>query len=159
MPTLEENSLVFRFPQIEQEASFSLDFQRTLRIPDSNETYHLPPGLGRFPLRHAEDYPASLPAHTASRGGVILPLWQSEAMWISFRNCGPDPELDFPVAVKIAAGKINAVTGEPWRPGLSRNPQDYVVSPEQPWLDGYAVEKGVIRQFVAMSLGEGYSAE
>ncbi len=31
--------------------------------------------------------------------------------------------------------------------------------PEQPWLDGYCVEKGVIRQFVAMPLGEGYSVE
>ena len=31
--------------------------------------------------------------------------------------------------------------------------------PEQPWLDGYCVEKGVIRQFVAMPLGSGYSAE
>lgn len=159
MPTLEENRLVFRFPQIEEEASFLIDFQRTLRIPDSEETYHLPPGLGQFPLRHAEDHAARLPAHTASRGGVILPMWQSEAMWMSFDNCGPDPDLDFPVAIKIAAGKINAITGEPWHPGLARDPQDYVVSPEQPWLDGYAVEKGVIRQFVAMPLGEGYSAE
>ncbi|SFQ16580.1 hypothetical protein [Tranquillimonas alkanivorans] len=159
MPTLEHDSLVFRFPQIEEEASFAIDFQRTLRIPDSDETYHLPPGLGRFPLRHAEDYSTRLPTHTASRGGVIFPMWQAEAMWIDFRNIGPDLELDFPVAVKIAAGKINAITGDPWRAGLTRDPQDYVVSPEQPWLDGYAVEKDVIRQFVAMPLGECYSAE
>jgi hypothetical protein len=33
------------------------------------------------------------------------------------------------------------------------------VAPEQPWLDGYCVEKGFIRQFVAMPLGAGYSAE
>ena len=31
--------------------------------------------------------------------------------------------------------------------------------PEQPWLDGYCVEKGVIRQFVAMPLGAGYTVE
>jgi hypothetical protein len=42
---------------------------------------------------------------------------------------------------------------------LNRNPQDYLVVPEQPWLDGYCVQKGIIRQFVAMPLGEGYSAE
>ena len=44
MPTLEHNChrLVFRFPQIEEEARFSIDFQRTLRIPDSDETYPLP---------------------------------------------------------------------------------------------------------------------
>jgi hypothetical protein len=34
-----------------------------------------------------------------------------------------------------------------------------MVSTEQPWLDGYCIEKGFIRQFVAMPLGSGYSAE
>ena len=159
MPTLERDSLVFRFPQIEKKAKFSIEFQRTLRIPDSEKTYSLPPGLGRFPVRHAEDFSSKLPQTTNDRGGVILPMWQSEAMWISFHNEGPDWGLNFPVAIKIAAGKINAVTGEPWRSGLHRNPQDYVVSPDQPWLDGFAVEKGVIRQFIAMPLGEGYSVE
>ena len=31
--------------------------------------------------------------------------------------------------------------------------------PEQPWLDGFCVGKGVIRQFVAVPLGDGYSVE
>ena len=31
--------------------------------------------------------------------------------------------------------------------------------PEQSWLDGYCIEKDIIRQFVAMPLGSGYSAE
>lgn len=159
MPTLENDRLVFRFPHIEENASFSIDFQRTLRIPDSDETYSLPPGLGSFPLRHVEDHAERLPAATTDRGGVILPMWQAEAMWLNFHNDGPDWDLDFPVAIKIAAGKINAVTGEGWRTGLHRAPQDYVVSPEQPWLDGFAIEKGVIRQFVAMPLGDGYSVE
>jgi hypothetical protein len=59
----------------------------------------------------------------------------------------------------VAAGKINAVTGGSWTNELDRGPQDYLVLPRQPWLDGYCVEEGVIRQFVAMSLGSGYSAE
>jgi hypothetical protein len=76
-------------------------------------------------------------------------------MWLSFgRAYGA-----YPCAVKVAAGKINAVTGEPWVEQLSSDPQDYLVLPEQPWLDGFCVEEGVIRQFVAMPLGEGYSAE
>jgi hypothetical protein len=159
MPTLERNRLVFRFPQIEKEASFSIDFQRTLRIPDSDQTYPLPPGLGSFPLRHVEDHKDKLPAQTTSRGGVILPMWQAEAMWLYFSNRGPGWDLDFPVAIKVAAGKINAVTGEAWRTGLHRDPQDYMVSPDQPWLDGFAIEKDVIRQFVAMPLGDGYAVE
>ena len=51
-------------------------------------------------------------------------------------------DASYPFAVKIATGKINAVSGEPWTPNLNRDPQDYVVIPEQPWLDGYCVEKG-----------------
>lgn len=159
MPTLERNRLVFRFPRTEADATFSIDFQRTLRIPDSDKTYPLPPGLGSFPLRHVEDHAERLPAQTAARGGVILPMWQAEAMWLNF-SCGrPVNGPDFPVAIKVAAGKINAVSGENWRPGLHRDPQDYMVAPDQPWLDGFAIEKGVIRQFVAMPLGEGYSVE
>ena len=90
MPTLENDRLVFRFPQIEESARFSIDFQRTLRIPDSEKTYPLPPGLGSFPLRHVEDYPGKLPAQTTARGGVILPMWQAEAMWLNFDNEGPN---------------------------------------------------------------------
>lgn len=167
MPTLEDDDLVFRFPSIEPDAQFSISFMRTLRIPDTDQTYFLPPGLGTFPLRHVEDYAENLPAHTLGRGGVIMPMWQAEAMWLNFDNDGPEwsdgnsmeTGYGLPVAVKIAAGKINAVSGESWRPGLHRDPQDYVVSPSQPWLDGFAIEKGVIRQFVAMPLGEGYSVE
>ena len=54
MPTLENDRLVFRFPQVEEDATFSIDFQRTLRIPDSEEIYPLPLGFGSFPLRHVE---------------------------------------------------------------------------------------------------------
>jgi len=34
-----------------------------------------------------------------------------------------------------------------------------VVLPTQPWLDGYSVSRDVVRQFVAVPLGEGYTAE
>src|SRR5512138_645505 len=34
-----------------------------------------------------------------------------------------------------------------------------MVVPEQPWLDGFCVAKDVIRQFVAVPLGAGYSIE
>ena len=61
--------------------------------------------------------------------------------------------------MKVATVKVNAVTGEGWKNGMSREPQDYLVVPTQPWLDGYCVEKGIIRQFVAMPLGEGYTVE
>lgn len=149
---LDRDALSFHAADVHPEARFSLEFQRTLRIPDDGRDYPLPPGLGRFPLQHVEDHADRLPPSWVARGGVMLPMYQAEAMWIAFRG-------RYPFAVKIATGKINAVTGEPWVPGLNRDPQDYCVLPQQPWLDGYAVEKGVIRQFVAMPLGQGYTAE
>jgi hypothetical protein len=65
----------------------------------------------------------------------------------------------YPFAIKVAAGKIDAVTGKGWSDGLTADPQDYMVAPGQPWLDGFCVKKGIIRQFVAMPLGAGYTAE
>ena len=160
MITLEQESLSFRFPDVHENAICDIEFQRTLRIPDDDTDYPLPPGLGPFPLRHLDDYADRLPEEWHKRGGVIAPMHQAEAMWINFK---PDyryrVERSYPFAVKIATGKICAVTGESWTDHLNSDPQDYVVLPEQPWLDGYCIEKGVIRQFVAMPLGEGYTVE
>ena len=131
------------------DASFpalTIAFQRTLRIPDDGRTYPLPARLGAFPLRSVDDFPATAPASWLQRGGVVLPMDQSEALWISF-------SARYPCAVKIAAGKINAVSGAAGTAELHSEPQDYVVVPGQPWLDGFSVGEGLIRQFVAMPLG------
>ena len=89
-----------------------------------------------------------------------MPIHQAEALWIDF-DAGYGGRLggSYPVALKIATGKICAISGKPWEEGLTQSPQNYVVLSEQPWLDGYCVEKGVIRQFVAMPLGDGFTAE
>jgi len=154
MIELRRGQLEFTFPEVHDDARLTLDFQRTLRIPDDDRVHWLPPGLGRFPLRHVDDFADRVPAAWKEHGGVMMPMWQSEAMWIGLWSAGL-----YPCLVKVATGRINAVTGEPWRAGAHRNPQDYLVVPGQPWLDGYCVKKGEIRQFVAMPLGEGYTAE
>jgi hypothetical protein len=152
MIELNYNVLSFRFPEVHPRAVCRIDFQRTLRIPDDNRDYPLPPGLDRFPVSHVDDYVERLPDSWRGRGGVFLPMYQAEALWIHFSG-------RYPCAIKIAAGKINAVTGAAWTSDLSTAPQDYVVTPKQPWLDGFNVSKSYIRQFVAMPLGEGYTAE
>jgi hypothetical protein len=81
-------------------------------------------------------------------------MWQAEACWIAF-----DSPTGYPMAVKVAAGKINAVTGRPWSDALNHDEQDFFEVPAQPWLDGFCVTKGTVRQFVAMPLGRGYTAE
>src|SRR5262245_5598604 len=160
MIELNNDELVFSFPDVHPQARLRINFQRTLRIPDDGKAYPLPPGLGEFPLRHVDDFARSVPANWMERGGVMLPMYQAEAMWLHFSpEYTVDRETGYPFAIKIATGKLNAVSGQPWAEGLHRKPQDYMVSPGQPWLDGYCVKKGFIRQFVAMPLGAGYSAE
>ena len=153
MISLNSNSLIFQFPEIHSDAKCSINFQRTLRIPDDGKKYELPPGLGKFPIQHVDDFASVLPEEWLIRGGVIIPMHNSEALWIDFRSNG------YPFAIKIGTGKINAITGEKFKRHLNSDPQDYLIIPDQPWIDGYNVDKGVIRQFVAMPLGEGYSAE
>ncbi len=160
MIELQDDRLVFSFPEVHPRARLSISFQRTLRIPDDGKDHPLPPGLGRFPVRHVDDASALAPEAWQTHGGVVLPMYSAEAMWLSFESAD-DEERDtsYPFAVQIATGKVNAVTGGPWREGLGGAPQDYMVVPTQPWLDGFCVEKGVVRQFVAMPLGAGYTAE
>lgn len=85
-------------------------------------------------------------------------------MWINFNSHKP-------YAIKIFAGGINIVTGEPametaaaklrQRTLLSQKKsiQDYLVVPDQPWIDRILISAGKVRQFVAMPVGTELSAE
>ena len=116
---------------------------RTLRIPDDGGSYPLPPSLGPLPL---------LPV---GEDEYVAPMRRAEAMWLGFR--APDFK---PRALKVGIGGVDALSGEPFEPGeLSADPQDYVVIPDQPWLDGINAGEGFIRQFVAVPLGEGLTVE
>ncbi|WP_328436670.1 hypothetical protein OHA71_04595 [Streptomyces sp. NBC_00444] len=127
-------------------------FIRTLRLPETG-THALPPGLGEFPLRRVADYPDTVPGQWRSRGGVMLPVYLREAMWLSFAGTSE------PAALQVGVGKVCAVSGRPWSDRLSRKPQNYVVLPRQPWLDGINSGKGTVRQFVAVPLGMGATVE
>jgi hypothetical protein len=127
-------------------------FMRTLRLPETG-THPLPPGLGQFPVRRIADYPDTVPEQWRARGGVMLPVYLREAMWLSFHGTAE------PAALQVGVGKVCAVSGEPWSDRLSRNPQNYLVLPRQPWLDGINSGKGTVRQFVAVPLGLGATVE
>jgi hypothetical protein len=129
-------------------------FHRTLRVPDDGRDYPLPPSLGAFAVHWVEDYRDRVPAAWREEGGVFLPLYQREALWLSFDGASWNPN-----AVKVGIGRINAVSGGPWDEELHGDPQDYLVCPDQPWLDGIKTGEGVVRQFVAMPLGLGYTVE
>ncbi|MGI8440107.1 MAG: hypothetical protein ACR2NV_07985 [Thermoleophilaceae bacterium] len=133
---------------------FAVSFQRTLRIPDDGGTYPLPPGLGGFPVCRVDDYADRVPEAWREEGGYFIPMYQREALWLSFTGAHWRPN-----AVKVGVGQVNAVTGDAWSERLRARAQDYLVCPDQPWLDGINAGDGFIRQFVAMPLGMGYTVE
>jgi hypothetical protein len=105
-----------------------------------------------------EDYKDRVPESWRERGGVFLPMYQREAMWISFSGPAHQPR-----AVQVAVGKVCALTGKPWSNTLGdpskKGGQNYLVTPPQPWLDGICAGHGTIKQFVAMPLGTGVTVE
>ncbi|AOG03025.1 hypothetical protein [Bosea sp. RAC05] len=153
---LKNNRLIFEFPEIHPDAVLEIDFHRTNRLPEDAHVHSLPPSLGSFPLRDIHDLPKDkIPANWLKRGGIVLPMHQTEAMWMSFHSPG-----GYPMAVKVCVGKVNAVTGKPWSEDLAfGDDQDFMQVPGQMWMDGICIGKGVIRQFVAMPLGQGYTVE
>jgi hypothetical protein len=132
----------------------AVSFQRTLRVPDDGRDYPLPPGLGPLPIRAVADYADSVPLEWRRQGGAFIPLYQREALWLGFEGADWKPN-----ALQVHVGRVNAVTGGAWKEGLQATPQNYVVAPDQPWLDGINVGDTFVRQFVAVPLGSGYSVE
>ncbi len=133
-----------------------LGFERTLRLPDDGKEYPLPPGLGGLPVRRVADYADRVPAVWRAGGAddLFLPLHPREALFLVLLGAAWKPS-----AVKVGVGGVNAVSGAPWDEVLRADPQDYLVCPPQPWLDGINAGEGVVRQFVAVPLGAGYSIE
>jgi hypothetical protein len=133
---------------------FSVSFQRTLRLPDDGRSYPLPPGLGAFPVHRVGDFAERVPAAWRDRGGFFAPLYQREALWLEFAAAAWKPN-----AVQVGVGGVDALTGGSWDDGLRSDPQNYVVCPDQPWLDGINSGQGTVRQFVAVAQGAGDTVE
>ncbi|KAI1288786.1 hypothetical protein F5Y03DRAFT_404478 [Xylaria venustula] len=162
---LERDGIVVKHISADHEQSnLRIKFKRTIRVPDNAGDAKLPPDLGNFSLFKIRDFASKLPAYMVDQGGVFFSMYQREAMWISFRA-------DDPFMIKIYAGGVNVVSGEnsseteetkQRRLQLisdKESIQDYLVVPGQMWIDGFAVAPGVVRQFVAMPLGMGYTVE
>lgn len=128
-----------------------ITFQRTLRVAETGLN-GLPPGLGMFPLRSVDSLGDRATPTMAERGGVVMPIYQREAMWLSFHA-------NVPVAIQIATGLRCAVTGDKLDKRLRHRQQNFIVGTTQPWLDGFKTESGEVRQFVAARLGDGATVE
>ena len=145
-------------------AQLEITFNRTLRLPEDGKIHNQPMRLDRIGVNNIASIAKKLEASQngslmdmARKGGVFFPLYQREAMFLSFKARHDA------FAVRVFTGGVNAVSGLAWTVDMPRqmrtNAQDYLAVPPQRFLDGVCVAKDVVRQFIAMPLGSGYSIE
>jgi hypothetical protein len=120
---------------------------KTIKVKDNNEPSNLPPSLGTFDIYRVSEYKANLPKNWDENAYFII-MHDKEAMWMSFQAMEP-------LAVIIGAGTINSLDGKPFNNKLEKD--NYLVTPPQPWLDGWKGEDGNVYQFVSTKVGEGHS--
>jgi hypothetical protein len=133
-----------------QLGDLTITFHRTVRVPvGAAKASALPPNLGSAKLFKVAEHRAKLPASWEA-GGYFLPLWDVEAMWMSFSTPRP-------IALLVGAGGINAITGKPLTPTLELvdGTHNYLVCPTQPWLDGWKGGNDDVFQFVATPYKKG----
>jgi len=129
----------------------AVSFQRTLRIPDDGKDYPLPPGLGRFPVFHVDDFPDVLESWK-KRGGVMMPMHRAEALWLSF-------SADYPIALK-SQPEAFVLSRADVGPRLYKTRRKTTSScRNSPGSTVFRVSNGIIRQFVAVPLGKGLTVE
>lgn len=157
----------------------NITFHRSLRLPDHGAISDLAPvSYGSYELRDTRDSSVKLPSTMARTGGALLAIPREPIMHIQGRITNLDTgneavSLRFsstkPYAVRVYAGDVNAISGRQIseeransaKPKTIRRQfsQDYIIVPDQDWLQGFAVEPGVARQFVALPANSGHSAE
>lgn len=133
-----------------------ISFMRTVRIPEDGKNYDLPPNLGTFPLFNIQPFSDRLPPSIVAQGGLFLPMYQMEAMWINF-DCIEGRKF----IIRPFLGGVNGISGEGTvgdmgslirRMNRLTPTQDYIVLPEQMWLDGISTSPGIVKQFVATEM-------
>lgn len=160
MIELNNDELTLSFPGVHPDARLVVEFQRTLRIPCGETTMPRLPSLGRYPLYAVNAHADRVPKHWLQSGGAMLPMYQSEAMWLSFRPAySVAHQAFYPFAVKVRIGGLDAVRGKRWVEGMHQWPQDFLVLKDHCWLGGFQNGGKGVQQFVAMPLGSGYLPE
>lgn len=110
-----------------------ISLHKTVVLPPNSGEHYLPPDLGKF---HIEDNGEKL----------FVGMAKDEALWISFES----KNYYSVCAIKVAAGNIDAVSGDLFDDKICTENQNYLSIPNQPWIDGVRVQNksNLVRQFV-----------
>jgi len=58
------------------DSNLIISFMRTIRVPEDNQQYDLPPDLGSFPIFDIQPFSARLPPSMVAQGGLFLPMYR-----------------------------------------------------------------------------------
>lgn len=139
MLEINSNDLYFSYPEVHQYANLRVRLYITNGTAEKS-----------LPLHHIDDF-ENVPPEWKKRGGVITPVAPGAFMYLKFVS-------GYPFAVKVACGKINALTGKLWENELNE-PQDYLSTKDQEFLTGYKTGKNTVSKFMATKLGDGFTPE
>ncbi|KAF7912309.1 uncharacterized protein EAF01_001330 [Botrytis porri] len=131
-------------------------FRHTLRVPESDNGFRVPPDFGPFPIYPIVVYKDKISQSIPKNDVIFIPIYQQEAMWIHFESRGI-------FAVKVIVDGVNAVSGEPYKEILSVDPRrlasiyenksvhDYIIAGtiSQRCLDAIKIKGDEIMKFVA----------
>jgi hypothetical protein len=56
------------------EPDLHISLMRTIRIPEDNREYDLPPEMGHFPVFDIQPFSKKFPVSMAAQGGVFIPM-------------------------------------------------------------------------------------
>lgn len=127
---------------------FFVDVHKTDVVSVDDLAHSLPPSRGIFDGFKVADY--NCPPEW-SKDGFFIPVEENQPMWFDFRRNHDE------CACLPSVQRLNPVTGEPadLEAGITKDPeQNYLVLPEQLWLDGYAKD-GKVYQFMVTKEGIG----
>ena len=125
---------------------FYVSLRKTKIVNIDKDAHKLPPDWGPFKEFKVADYYCP---NEWSNDGIFVSVKEGEPLWIDF-------QLNNACAVIPSVQQLNPITGESadLENGLKKDPkQNYLVLPDQKWLDGYARE-GKVYQFVVTKHGE-----
>lgn len=120
----------------------TVKFQRPPRPPDDARIYVFSTGWEEVPLRPATDFLETLPASWLKQTAFLMPINASDPFLIRFTS-------NYPFAVKLALGNLDAVTGESPLSGLQKEPRNYLV------VSGESTVKGIKERSFVLPLDAG----
>jgi hypothetical protein len=140
--SLRKAALVAAGSNTDSPPQLTVKFQHPPRPPDNAKIYVFSAGLEELPLCPATDFPGTLPASWLKQTAFLMPMNPSDAFLIRFTA-------NYPFALKVTVGNLDALTREASLFGLQKEPRNYLV------VSGESTANGITERSFVLPLDAG----